>query len=320
MSSSAKHLGVVLVGILLVALSACGSGSSDDSTASKRPSGPVTISHQYGETTFDSVPKTVVTLSMQWSDTLATLDIPIAAEFVASTFGTDPAPWTPAHESTVIARESDTEVPLEEIASYKPDVILAGYIDEKNYDALSDIAPTIPVMDTEAQQDSWEDVLAATGKIFDREDAAAKAQASADETFAQFKADHPEAQGQTFVFSQYSGDKLAVVAAESDPASRFMAALGFTLDPAVLDVAKGNARVFISFEQIDVLSSDLLLMWSIPGKDALADLTGFDSLPAVKSGQVVYLDNLIAAGLSSPSVASVTYAVTDLIEPVMAQA
>ncbi|MFW0785668.1 ABC transporter substrate-binding protein [Gordonia sp. CPCC 206044] len=304
---------------LITLVAACSAPAEDDPESSAAHT-PVTVEHEYGATTIDHEPTRVVTFSTNWTDTLAALDIPITAEFVQKGYSgpNNHFEWTPDHESQIKVVDSLTSIDVAELAAFKPDLILAGYVgDQKNYDRLSALAPTIPVMRKGASVDTWEDITTTTGKIFGKESDAAELVTATQDKIDAFKADHPAAVGKTFTFAQFqqTGGVGAVNSTE-DAAAGLLTQLGFVLNPKLAAENKGGAtRSMISSERIDLLDSDLLVAWTLGDKSVYAKVPGWDSLTAVRDDTVVYLTNDNAPAFGVPSAPSVEY-VIGLLDPV----
>ncbi|AZG44369.1 ABC transporter substrate-binding protein [Gordonia insulae] len=312
-------LTVVLVGVV----AACSAPAEDDNSSSGGEYTPVTIEHEFGSTTIEKRPERVVTLLANWTDTLAALDIPITAEFVEKGYAgpNNHFAWTPEHDSEVKVVNSLAALDISEIAAFQPDLILAGYTgDQKNYDRLRALAPTIPVMKKGATVDTWEDIATTAGRIFTKE---SQAQELVDETngkIEKFTSDHPNAVGKTFTFAQFQPTgNIGAINSTDDPAAGLLTQLGFTLNPKLAAEHTGSAtRSPISSERIDLLDSDLLVAWTLGDDSVYQKVPGWDNLTAVKNDTVVYLTNDNAPAFGVPSAPSVAY-VIGLLDPVAAR-
>ncbi len=152
---------------------------------------PLELAHQYGTTKVPAKPARVVTMSNSWTDALIALGIPIAAEFVTKGYAgkKNRFAWTPEHDSKIVEMSTVGEVDFEQLASFDPDLILAGYVgDQQVYKKLEAVAPTIPVMDKKAVLDTWQDVTTTAGRIFGQQD-------KATDLVAKVKQEFPTAQG-----------------------------------------------------------------------------------------------------------------------------
>lgn len=315
-----RALAVLLTAGLIGFLAACSSSEDDASSSSSESFAPVTIDHEYGSTTIDKKPTKVVSLLTDWTDTLAALNIPITAEFVPQ--GTPSFEWTPRHDSEVIQVADISQVSVGEIAKYQPDLILAGYVGDKSrYDKLAEIAPTIPVLTKGATVDTWEKIATTTGQIFGKQQQASELVDSTNKKIADFKAKYPAAVGKTFTFAQVGPTgQVGAINTTDDAAAGLIAQLGFTLNPKVAAEHKeGSTRSLISAERIDLLDSDLLVVYTPGGDPAVAErVPGWSSLPAVKKGTVVFLDDKTQPAFSVPSAPSVGFVINTL-DPVAAK-
>lgn len=313
MNSWTRTTATVAVAVLTAGAAACG---AEPESVEDTGFAPVTIDHTYGATEITAQPETVVSISPGWTDALIALDVPITAEFAVEGYSGPGGrfEWTPEHESEIVLY-GDISEQLEEIASYQPDIILAGYVsDEQAYQALSGIAPTIPVMDPDAVLDTWEDTAEAAGEIFGKQE---QARAIIDDVAGQiaaFRAEHPDAEGRTFSFGQFTGDQYGLVSAATDPAAQLLSSFGLVLDPRAVAAADGADRVLVSLEQVDVLAADLLLMWPLGQASDLDTLAGWNDLPAVRNQTLLLVNNDNASAFAYPTVYSVPFAL-QMIRP-----
>lgn len=96
-----------------------------------------------------------------------------------------------------------------------------------------------------------------------------------------------------------------------DGASVFFQQLGMELNPGLNGVAEvDTGRIQLSFEQVDLLDSDLLLI--LTGGGEPDDLPGYSDLPAVTSGGVAELDFETVVGLNTPTPLSIPYVFDEL--------
>ncbi|WP_179755334.1 ABC transporter substrate-binding protein [Microlunatus parietis] len=310
---------MIVVAVVALLAAACGQGAGA-APAEDRPQ--VTIEHTFGASTFPANPQRVVTFSAPWTDALVALDVPITAEFITRNYSGDNGafPWTPQHESEKVVGADNTDIDYEKLAALQPELILAGYQTQEAYDRLSAIAPTIPVMDSTAVLDSWQDVTAAAGKIFGKQAEADALIADVTTKIDKFKADFPAVQGKTFSYGQFTGDQFGLVAADTDPAARVLGELGLTLDPKSKKEGKGSARVLVSLEKVEVLDADLVIMWPLTGgEEVLEEAVGWSDLAAVRRGSYVIVDDTTASALASPSIYSVPWALDHQLRPAAAE-
>ncbi len=312
-------------------LAACGSdGGSPSSTepATSTPAGtdpagtaapsapgtattaPVTITHHYGSTTFDAAPQRIVSVDVQWTDVLVALEAPLVGVVLdPNAGGTGLYPWQTLPDS-VERIAAGTSIPYEAIAALEPDLIVITYFaaEQSDYDQLSAIAPTIPLLaGDDAEVDPWQDIATAAGEVLGKQDEAATLIADLDQLSADIAAELPGLQGKTYALANYvPGDQIYVVADPNDGAATLFAQLGLSIEPDLLAIANGaGGRVSLSLEQISELDADLLIMLT-NGADP-DDIPGYDNLPAVQTGAVALLDLPTVIGLNTPTPLSIPY-------------
>lgn len=291
---------------LVAALTAC--GSDEEAAAPPAAAEPVTVEHVYGETAVPAVPERVVTIDLQWADTMLALGIEPVGYTVDSFMPDETVPWQdlPADAE---ALDIGAGLPLERIAALEPDMIVGSYsiADEQTYEQLSAIAPTIPNLDA-AEVTPWQDLVTLAGDLLDRPDQAAEVVRVVDDEVAATAADLPDLAGRSFALAQYVvGDSMYIVADEKDGSSVFFQQLGMEMLPALLEERgdSGEARLNVSTERGDLLRADLLAFLVNGGDESdLADIPGFDRLP----GTVAVLDYPTIVGLNTPTPLSVPYA------------
>jgi iron complex transport system substrate-binding protein len=268
---------------------------------------PVTIEHLYGETVIEGLPERIVSLDMQWTDVLTALGHPPVAAVTDPTMG-GWYPWQQTDGVEPITIGADYEIPFETVATFQPDLIVGswGIADQQAYDALTAIAPTIPLLD-ERDVDPWEDMAAVAGEFLDEAQAAQTLVDDADQAAADLAAELPGLEGTTYALANYiPGDQIYVVADPDDGASQVFAKLGMQIDPELLAKDSGGVgRVELSLENIGELDSDVLLILT-NGADT-SDIPGFDALPAVQSGAFSVLDYAPVVGLNTPTPLSIPY-------------
>ncbi|MGP4081858.1 ABC transporter substrate-binding protein [Pseudalkalibacillus sp. R45] len=144
-----KWKGFSLFALMLtfvVALAACGGGSGEGSEEKKdgdKSKSTITVEHAMGKTKVPEKPERVVILTNEGTEALLSMGVkPVGA--VQSWLGD---PWydhiaDDMEGVEVVGTESD--INLEKIASLNPDLIIGNKMrQEKFYDQLNDIAPTV---------------------------------------------------------------------------------------------------------------------------------------------------------------------------------
>jgi len=290
---------------------------------------PVTVEHQYGETTVTAEPQRVVSVGLTEQDILLQFGvIPIA---VTEWYGEQPdATWPWAHDllggSEPVVLSDDDGLEFEKIAGLEPDLIIgtnAG-MTERDYELLSQIAPTVTSVPGSLPYFSpWPDqvlqVARALGREADGEELVARVQAD----YAQVAEFHAEEwAGKTATFSQgepYSG---ILYVYPDDLSTAFLTDLGFTITPGLEPYAPDlGSQAEISAENVDLLEADVVV-WATESQKGFDKLQAFSTvadLPAVKEQRSVYTDGTLAGAVYFLTPLSLEY-VLEHLTPLLEQA
>lgn len=299
---------------LVLPLAGCGADDEPEgaSDAAASTAEPVVVDHVYGTTEVDGVPERIVTIDLQWTDTMLALGVEPVGYTVDSSMPDETVPWQELPEDAE-ALDLTEGVPIEQIAALDPDLVVGSWsiTDERTYELLSGIAPTIPTLDG-AQVTPWQDLVTLAGDLLDRPDEAGDLVAEIDGAVEQTAADLPGLTGQSYELAQYIvGDSMYIVADEADGSSVFFQQLGMEMFAPVREQGEmtGDARINASTERADLLRADLVAFLVNGGDESdLADIPGFDRLP----GTVAVLDYPTIVGLNTPTPLSVPYSLEQL--------
>ena len=307
---------LVLAAVVLLAIGLlAGCGGSGSQSASEKPAAEsVTITHKFGETTIPANPERVVTVG--WNDQDFVLALGVVPVGTRSWFENyNDFPWV--KEATdgkgVPVIEGDT-INLEAIAKAKPDVIFAIYetIDQKTYDQLSQIAPTVIQSDKYPDEETpWDAQLLTTGEALGKRP---QAQALIDEVNAKIdtaKQEHPEFAGKTLVADFSSEVDAPYLIGAGDPRRTLFDALGFAAQETVGDVSQ---------ERLSLLDGDLLFVNGVT-KQQLADSPAFQRLNVVREDRTLYAgsDSTLSGALTYSGPNALLYAL-DVLTPQLSNA
>ncbi len=322
--------------LLMAGLTACSTGSDEEketpeaTTAVDADAFPVTIEHVFGETTVEAEPTRVATLG--WSDQDAVLSlgvIPVGSTKL--TWGGNEAGSSDWFDSELEelsgeqpVRYSDADgAPIEEIAELQPDLILAtnSGITEKEYEKLSKIAPTVAYLDA-PWVTSWQDTLDIAGQALGRNTLADEVEAETEETLEAARADYPELQGTSFVFSYISTADLSTIGiyGRDDNRVRVMEELGLT-SASIVDkvVAGGLFYDSLSSERADEVDADLLLTYAETADDVqtFTDDKLVGQIPALQAGHVyAEADKHIGLAITNPTPLSIPFLIAQYLPQV----
>ena len=272
-----------------VMLVGCGvnGGTSNDKTSEKT----VTVTDVRGEVEIPAEPQRIVDLSGN-SDILSILGYKVIG--TANSDAYDYTKFPSYLEDTLKGAEilgysmQDT-MDVEAVMNLNPDLIVISTVQEKMYDQLSEIAPTVMI---QLEALNWKDDVKAFAKVFDKEDAAnkwlANYEAKAKEAGDKIKSEYGEdttylsflaSGGQFFVFD---GAGFGSVLYED---------MGLKKPEGMPEQSDISLPV-VTYEGLASIKADYI--FAIATAEDLAGLQSnaiWNSLPAVKEGKLVVLDS-----------------------------
>ncbi|MGN7782127.1 ABC transporter substrate-binding protein [Mycolicibacterium sp. 22603] len=274
----------------------------------------VTISHKFGETTVPANPRNIVT--MGWNDqdfVLALGVVPVGTRAWYDNY--NDFPWVKAATDGkgVPIIEGDT-INYEAVAAAKPDVIFAIYetIDQKTYDQLSQIAPTvIQSADYPDEETPWAVQLLTTGKALGKEQRAQELVDQVEGKIAQATSDHPEFAGKTLVADFSSEVDAPYLIGKGDPRRALFDELGFGAQDTVGEVSQ---------EKLSLLEGDVLFVNGVT-KQQLAGSPAFQRLAVVREDRTLYAgsESTLSGALAYGGPDALLYAI-DLLVPQLSNA
>ncbi|MBI5160159.1 MAG: iron-siderophore ABC transporter substrate-binding protein [Micrococcales bacterium] len=319
-------LAAAAAALLVLAGCAAGTPAASGGAASADSSFPVTIRHAFGSTTIASAPKRVVTLGWGSGDAAIALGVdPVAIPFDSYAGDKDGVlPWIRdalekkgAKLPTMLPASSD-DPPYAQIAAAKPDVILAVYsgITKEQYALLTKIAPVVAYPD-QAWSTPWRDIITTVGTALGRQGRAKSVLTGIDEKLAAAKKANPQFEGKTIAAVVDSAGTFYVYK-KNDPRVSLLTDLGFTVAPAVDELANGDQTFFytLSYERLDQLKSDTLLVYAgtQADADAFRNSPQDAAIPAVKAGRyATIVGTAKVSAVSPPTALSLPWGLDDLV-------
>lgn len=286
-----KNILKTLVVSCLAAMMLVGCGTNSGSNNDKSSEKKVTVTDVRGEVEIPANPERIVDLSGN-SDILSILGYKVVG--TANSDAYDYTKFPTYLEETLKGAEilgysmQDT-MDVEAVMNLNPDLIVISTVQEKMYDQLSEIAPTVMI---QLEALNWKDDVKAFAKVFNKEDVANK-----------WLADYEEK-------AKEAGDKIKAEYGENTTYLSFLASGGqfFIFDGAgfgsVLYEDMGLAKPegmpeqsdislpVVTYEGLASIKSDYIFLISTP--EDLKQLESnaiWNSLPAVKEGKVVVLES-----------------------------
>lgn len=286
-----KNILKTLVVSCLAAMVLVGCGTNGGSNNDKSSEKKITVTDVRGEVEIPANPERIVDLSGN-SDILSILGYKVVG--TANSDAYDYTKFPTYLEETLKGAEilgysmQDT-MDVEAVMNLNPDLIVISTVQEKMYDQLSEIAPTVMI---QLEALNWKDDVKAFAKVFNKEDVANK-------WLADYEGKAKEA-----------GDKIKAEYGENTTYLSFLASGGqfFIFDGAgfgsVLYEDMGLAKPegmpeqsdislpVVTYEGLASIKSDYIFLISTP--EDLKQLESnaiWNSLPAVKEGKVVVLES-----------------------------
>lgn len=286
-----KRILKTIVATCMTAMMFVGCASNNTTNEDKTTENTVTVTDVRGEVEIPANPKRIVDLSGN-SDILSILGYKVVG--TANSDAYDYTKFPSYLEETlsgakILGYSMQDTMDVEAVMNLNPDLIVISTVQEKMYDALSEIAPTVMI---QLEALNWKDDVRALGKVFGKEDVA-------NEWIANYEAKAKEA-----------GDKIKAKYGDDTTYLSFLASGGqfFVFDGAgfgdVLYKDMGLAKPegmpeqtnislpVVTYEGLAAIKADYI--FAIATEEDLAQLEAnsiWNNLPAVKNGNVVILES-----------------------------
>ena len=286
-----KRILKTIVATCMTAMMFVGCASNNTTNEDKTTENTVTVTDVRGEVKIPANPKRIVDLSGN-SDILSILGYKVVG--TANSDAYDYTKFPSYLEETlsgakILGYSMQDTMDVEAVMNLNPDLIVISTVQEKMYDALSEIAPTVMI---QLEALNWKDDVRALGKVFGKEDVA-------NEWIANYEAKAKEA-----------GDKIKAKYGDDTTYLSFLASGGqfFVFDGAgfgdVLYKDMGLAKPegmpeqtdislpVVTYEGLAAIKADYI--FAIATDEDLAQLEAnsiWNNLPAVKNGNVVILES-----------------------------
>ena len=286
-----KRILKTIVATCMTAMMFVGCASNNTTNEDKTTENTVTVTDVRGEVEIPANPKRIVDLSGN-SDILSILGYKVVG--TANSDAYDYTKFPSYLEETlsgakILGYSMQDTMDVEAVMNLNPDLIVISTVQEKMYDALSEIAPTVMI---QLEALNSKDDVRALGKVFGKEDVA-------NEWIANYEAKAKDA-----------GDKIKAKYGDDTTYLSFLASGGqfFVFDGAgfgdVLYKDMGLAKPegmpeqtdislpVVTYEGLAAIKADYI--FAIATDEDLAQLEAnsiWNNLPAVKNGNVVILES-----------------------------
>lgn len=300
---------------LLLTLAACGSADKNANAPSGTPSGapsttapggasgapseaeeagsfPVTIKHAKGEYTLNHKPKVIAVLDTKFVDQLIALGEQPAGSVKAAGSNADFPEYLSDRLGEVLVLGTRDEPNIEAVVALNPDLILMTDFQEKVYDSMSKIAPTLEL---EFNED-WRATLETMGKITGKQaEAKAIIQDYEDKT-ARLKNQIAEKLGnETVALIRPRKEGIRVHTSQHRTGAILYTDLGLNVPASV--AAVDDTAYEISLEAIGEVGADRYFLLSdalfAESVQELEESKVWTSLEAVKNNRVYHVDSTL---------------------------
>lgn len=302
-----RILAPVLASVLLLA--ACGGGGEEevDSGAS--------VDTKFGAVEVPKDPQKVVALGWGDAETALALGVqPVGASDWVEFGGEGVGPWAEGLYDQAPEIIATMEPDFEKIAALEPDLILdtKSSGDQKRYDRLSEIAPTVGAPEGGdnylTTMDQQVDLVA---QALGKEDEGKEVLEDLDKKFADVREAHPEFDGKSVSVAAKTSEGWGAYV-EGAERVQFMEQLGFKQSEKVAGLEPEGFTATVSEERLDELDADLLVAFPIYIPDTeITDDAAFKRIPAVEAGRSLVLTedlNDVRQAFSLNSVLSASFA------------
>jgi iron complex transport system substrate-binding protein len=308
----------VLAGLLI------GVGMSFSGSAMAQ-SFPVTVTHEFGETTIPGKPERIVSVGVHEQDFLYALGL--APVGVHEWWGDYPyATWPWAEEARKAAGATPEvlkgfEINVEWVAAQRPDLIVASYygdLDDATYQLLSAIAPTITApKGFPAWGAPWQDELRLIAMATGTADKAEQIVTDLDGKVAQARSAWPTLEGKEAA-AGYDQEGMVRTYNSADTAHRFLMSLGLVIPKVYDETAVERGHLDISPENLTLIELDAFIWPDGPG--SFAGMSVYKATRLHQEGRDISLGGgVLSAALSFQTPLALGYLI-ETLPPMLAAA
>ena len=286
-----KRVLKTIVATCMTAMMFVGCASNNATNEDKTTENTITVTDVRGEVEIPADPQRIVDLSGN-SDILSILGYKVVG--TANSDAYDYTKFPSYLEDTLSGAEilgysmQDT-MDVEAVMNLNPDLIVISTVQEKMYDALSEIAPTVMI---QLEALNWKDDVRTLGKVFGKEDVA-------NEWIANYEAKAKEAGDK--IKAEYGGDTTYLSFLASGGQFFIFDGAGFgdvlyndmgLAKPEEMPEQTDISLPVVTYEGLAAIKADYI--FAIATDEDLAQLEAnsiWNNLPAVKDGNVVILES-----------------------------
>ncbi|ANF97838.1 ABC transporter substrate-binding protein [Paenibacillus bovis] len=292
-----SRLGIGLLLVLILILTGCGAGTGTDNsqpsaavakttaqTDTNTEAFPVTLKHMKGELVLNEKPKKIAVLDVKFLDQMLAVGEKPAGSVIAGGNTGFPEYLGDQPNGVQILGTRD-EPNLEAIASLEPDLIIMTDFQDKQYENVSKIAPTL-VLDF---YEDWRDTLSTIAKVTDKPAEAEKVRQAYEDKVSGLKAKLAEKLGdETVALIRPRKEGIRIHGIEHRTGEILYRDLGLNMPPMVQKVGE-EGSLEISMEEVPSIDADRYFVLSdelfATEAEAMANNPVWKSLDAVKNNR-----------------------------------
>ena len=286
-----KRVLKTIVATCMTAMMFVGCASNGTANEDKTTENTVTVTDVRGDVEIPADPQRIVDLSGN-SDILSILGYDVVG--TANSDAYDYTKFPSYLEETlsgakILGYSMQDTMDVEAVMNLNPDLIVISTVQEKMYDALSEIAPTVMI---QLEALNWKDDVRTLGKVFGKEDVA-------NEWIANYEAKAKEAGDK--IKAEYGGDTTYLSFLASGGQFFIFDGAGFgdvlyndmgLAKPEGMPEQTDISLPVVTYEGLAAIKADYI--FAIATDEDLAQLEAnsiWNNLPAVKDGNVVILES-----------------------------
>ncbi|MEV6595803.1 ABC transporter substrate-binding protein [Actinoplanes sp. NPDC051346] len=308
--------GVAAAGLLAACSDDKSGGTGSNTTSAKVGGGsfPAKVTHQFGTTTVEKAPASVVSLG--WADADALLALGVVPVGILDWFQAWPVgvgPWAQAKlggaKPTVL---KGPEINYEQVATLRPDLVTftKSDNDKAKWDQLEKLAPTLSgPAGVAAYGTTLKDQTMLIAEAIGKKAEGEALVAANDKALADVKAANPTFAGKSVVIAAaFSGQYGAYT--RGDGRVQFMEALGFKNSQKIEDLKPQSFYAQISKEQVNLLDADLTVVFGLGAGDAIRKDAVLNGIGSAKAKRLLVIDDAdLVNAFSTNSVLSTPYTI-----------
>lgn len=308
-----------LIGIItVIAFAGCSPKTKENRESNKNTEdfSPVTIETKFGNVKIQEKPQRIVALGWGDAETVLALGIePVGASDWLGFGGDGVGPWLKGAYKKSPTILGTMELDYEKIAALEPDLILdvRSSGDQKRYQKLSEIAPTIGVpKGGDNYLTTYQQQVEMISKALGKEKEGKQLLKEIDVAFEKTRKKYPHFSGKTVAVGAYTSEGWGAYV-KGDTRVDFMTRLGFINKKEIEDQANGQFYIDLADEKLELLDADLTVILPIfVEKKEVTNNALYKKIPSVVDQRSIIIEGDYSNAFSAGTVPSLLWAIEKL--------